>query len=148
MQEQHITPEVPALPVVVATTSTNPCAWCLKEQGIPAGEGSHGICAFHNAQMLLQAARRRAVRAAQRQRRSVGLCQCKTTPGGTLVCDACASKMIEAGNDQLGDESELPMVLTPDERAAMTSRVNQWLDTLKPQGEPWEVATVSSDSIP
>jgi len=48
--------------------------------------------------------------------------------------------MVEAGNDQLGDECELPLVLTPNERAAMTSRVNQWLDTLKPQGEPWEGA--------
>jgi hypothetical protein len=43
--------------------------------------------------------------------------------------------MIEAGNDRLGDESEVPVVLTPNERATMTSRVNQWLDTLKPQGE-------------
>jgi hypothetical protein len=142
MQEQDILPLAPALPVVMATTSTNSCAWCLKEQGVPTGEGSHGICAFHHAHMLLQAARRRAARAAQRQGRSVVTCQCKTTPGGTLICDACASKMIEVGNDQLGDESELPLVLTPNERAAMTSRVNQWLDTLKPQGEPWEGATV------
>jgi hypothetical protein len=48
--------------------------------------------------------------------------------------------MIEAGNDQLGDESELPIVLTPNERATMTSRVNQWLDTLKPQGEQEAIA--------
>lgn len=140
MQEQYIPTQAPALPIMMAMTSANPCAWCLKEQGIPAGEDSHGICAFHNAQMLLQAARRRAARAAQRQGRSVGLCQCKTTPGGTIVCDACASKMIEAGNDQLGDESELPIVLTPNERATMTSRVNQWLDTLKPQGEQEAIA--------
>ncbi len=131
MQEQSIPLEAPALPVVLATASTNPCAWCLKEQGVPSGEGSHGICAFHHAHML----RRRAARAAQRQGTSVGLCQCKTTLGGTMVCDACASKMIEAGNDRLGDESEVPVVLTPNERATMTSRVNQWLDTLKPQGE-------------
>ena len=135
MQEQSIPLEGPALPVVMATTSANLCAWCLKEQGIPAGEGSHGICAFHHAHMLLQAARRRVARVAQQQKRFIGLCQCKTTPGGTIVCDACASKMIEAGNDQLGDESELPVVLTPNERATMASRVNQWLDTLKPQGE-------------
>ncbi len=56
------------------------------------------------------------------------------------MCDACASKMIEAGNDQFGDESEVPIVLTPSERAAMTSRVNQWLDTLKPQGEQEAIA--------
>src|SRR5258708_15346410 len=135
MQEQHFTPLAPALSVVMATTSTNPCAWCLKEQGIPAGEGSHGICAFHHAHMLLQAARRRVARVAQQQKRFIGLCQCKTTPGGTIVCDACASKMIEAGNDQLGDESELPVVLTPNAKATMASPLNQWLDTLKPQGE-------------
>src|SRR2546421_738334 len=135
MQEQSIPLEGPALPVVMATTSTNLCAWCLKEQGIPAGEGSHGICAFHHAHMLLQAARRRVARVAQQQKRFIGLCQCKTTPGGTIVCDACASKMIEAGNDQLGDESEVPVVLTPNERATMASRVNQWLDPLNPQGE-------------
>lgn len=23
------------------------CAWCMKEQGIPFGEGSHGICTRH-----------------------------------------------------------------------------------------------------
>jgi hypothetical protein len=23
------------------------CAWCLKEQGIPPGSGSHGICRIH-----------------------------------------------------------------------------------------------------
>jgi hypothetical protein len=23
------------------------CAWCLSEQGIPASEGSHGICKQH-----------------------------------------------------------------------------------------------------
>ena len=135
MQEQSIPLEASALPVVMTAASTNLCAWCLKEQGVPAGEGSHGICAFHHAHMLLQVARRKAARAIQRQGTSVGLCQCKTTPGGTMVCDACASKMIEAGNDQFGDEAEVPVVLTPNERATMTSRVNQWLDTLKPQGE-------------
>jgi hypothetical protein len=140
MQEQEFPPEALALPVVVATTSTNPCAWCLKEQGIPAGECSHGICAFHHAQMLAEAARRRAARAVQRQGKSVDLCQCKTTPGRTIICDVCASKMIEAGNDQFGNESELPIALTPNERAAMTSRINQWLDTLKPQGEQEVIA--------
>jgi hypothetical protein len=30
------------------------CAWCLSEQGIPAGEGSHGICKEHASQLLLQ----------------------------------------------------------------------------------------------
>lgn len=30
------------------------CAWCLSEQGIPAGEGSHGICRTHANRLLLQ----------------------------------------------------------------------------------------------
>jgi hypothetical protein len=30
------------------------CAWCLSEQGIPAGEGSHGICKNHANWLLLQ----------------------------------------------------------------------------------------------
>ncbi len=28
------------------------CAWCLAEQGLAFGEGSHGICSFHAEQML------------------------------------------------------------------------------------------------
>jgi hypothetical protein len=30
------------------------CAWCLSEQGIAAGEGSHGICKQHANRLLLQ----------------------------------------------------------------------------------------------
>jgi hypothetical protein len=30
------------------------CAWCLSEQGIPAGEGSHGICKPHATWLLEQ----------------------------------------------------------------------------------------------
>jgi hypothetical protein len=30
------------------------CAWCLSEEGLPAGEGSHGICGKHAAAFLLQ----------------------------------------------------------------------------------------------
>ena len=30
------------------------CAWCLSEQGIAAGEGSHGICKQHADSFLLQ----------------------------------------------------------------------------------------------
>jgi hypothetical protein len=30
------------------------CAWCLSEQGIPAGEGSHGICKKHANWLVLQ----------------------------------------------------------------------------------------------
>lgn len=35
------------------------CAWCLSEQGIPAGEGSHGICSKHANWLLLQQKLRR-----------------------------------------------------------------------------------------
>lgn len=28
----------------------NECAWCLVEQGLPLGEGSHGICPTHEAE--------------------------------------------------------------------------------------------------
>ena len=28
------------------------CAWCLQEQGLPLGPGSHGICLFHRDQLL------------------------------------------------------------------------------------------------
>jgi len=30
------------------------CAWCLAEQGIAAGEGSHGICESHRQVMMAQ----------------------------------------------------------------------------------------------
>ena len=30
------------------------CAWCLSEQGLPAGEGSHDICTKHANGMVLQ----------------------------------------------------------------------------------------------
>jgi hypothetical protein len=28
------------------------CAWCLQEQGLPLGSGSHGICQFHRNQLI------------------------------------------------------------------------------------------------
>ena len=28
------------------------CAWCLQEQGLPLGPGSHGICLFHRDQLM------------------------------------------------------------------------------------------------
>ena len=28
------------------------CAWCLQEQGLPLGPGSHGICSFHRDQLI------------------------------------------------------------------------------------------------
>ena len=65
MQEQRITTDISAIPIVVATTSCLDCAWCLSEQGIPAGERSHGCCAKHRAQILAQ---HHAIRAAQAQK--------------------------------------------------------------------------------
>ena len=35
------------------------CAWCLCEQGIEMGEGSHGICSRHADELLLQYKERR-----------------------------------------------------------------------------------------
>lgn len=41
-----------------------PCAWCLSAQGLPAGDGSHGICRQHaNGLLLEQRSRRIAIRA-------------------------------------------------------------------------------------
>jgi hypothetical protein len=40
------------------------CAWCLSEQGIPAGEGSHGICRKHADWLLLQQRKLRSRRIA------------------------------------------------------------------------------------
>ena len=38
------------------------CAWCMVQAGVPLGEGSHGICARHKAQVLLQAKLRKMAR--------------------------------------------------------------------------------------
>jgi hypothetical protein len=74
MQAQQIFPETrPLPPAVTAVGCTDDCAWGLKERGIAPGEGSHGICAFHKAQMLATAARFRAARAAERRRREAAL---------------------------------------------------------------------------
>ena len=40
------------------------CAWCLSEQGIPAGEGSHGICKMHARGLVLQLRKLRSSRIA------------------------------------------------------------------------------------
>ena len=34
-------------PIISASLLEPQCAWCLDEQGIPHGEGSHGICQPH-----------------------------------------------------------------------------------------------------
>lgn len=33
--------------VLVMDDDTTECAWCNEHQGIPQGNGSHGICATH-----------------------------------------------------------------------------------------------------
>jgi hypothetical protein len=42
------------------------CAWCLSEQGLPAGEGSHGICKMHANLLRLQQQKLRSARLAQK----------------------------------------------------------------------------------
>lgn len=35
-------------PVLIMTDEdSTSCAWCLREQGLPMGEISHGICGMH-----------------------------------------------------------------------------------------------------
>lgn len=43
-----------------------PCAWCNDEMKIPQGEGSHGICERHDAEMHRQLEQIRAERKAGR----------------------------------------------------------------------------------
>ena len=40
------------------------CAWCLSEQGLEAGEGSHGICKQHANGLLQQQRKLRSRRIA------------------------------------------------------------------------------------
>lgn len=42
---------IEAPPSIIAVLTTR-CAWCQAEQGIPAGEGSHGICRPHADELL------------------------------------------------------------------------------------------------
>ena len=69
MREQQPTTSDEGILSIITETAPRHCAWCLKEQGIPAGEESHGICGFHKAQILAQAASRKAARAAARRQR-------------------------------------------------------------------------------
>jgi hypothetical protein len=39
-----------------------PCAWCLSEQGLDLGVGSHGICARHASWILRQYKERKSRR--------------------------------------------------------------------------------------
>ena len=38
------------------------CAWCLQEQGLPLGSGSHGICPFHRDLLMQDRHSKRAER--------------------------------------------------------------------------------------
>lgn len=44
----------------VTAGSNTACAWCLAEQGLELGNGSHGICARHEAGILQQYQQHRA----------------------------------------------------------------------------------------
>jgi hypothetical protein len=60
---------------------------------------------------------------------------CAPAPGGTTVCDTCASAMIQALNTALPNEDiELPRVLTPTERAGLTTlttHISDWFDEIE-----------------
>jgi len=45
--------QVPIAIIPIDELIVNPCAWCLAEQGIPAGEGSHGICKKHADKLVM-----------------------------------------------------------------------------------------------
>jgi hypothetical protein len=51
----------PTAEVVLSVERAMPCAWCLSEQGIPAGEGSHGICKMHVDRIFIQWREKREV---------------------------------------------------------------------------------------
>jgi hypothetical protein len=42
------------------------CAWCLREQGLPMGHGSHGICTMHAARLLAEHRARKEARRSKR----------------------------------------------------------------------------------
>ncbi len=48
------TATVPIFRYVPSPAVSLPCIWCLREQGLPAGAGSHGICIPHKNAVLAQ----------------------------------------------------------------------------------------------
>lgn len=54
-------PQERGIPAISAAIPPTTCAWCLSEQGIPPGEGSHGICLPHAKQMLAQCRTRQRI---------------------------------------------------------------------------------------
>ena len=62
-------------------------------------------------------------------------CHCRTNPGKTVVvCDPCASKMMEAQLGLLPEQdqhlAEKPTVLTKDQYDGMQSAVDGWFNVL------------------
>lgn len=55
--EDYCTRAVQGLPTMPVL-----CAWCLREQALPFGNGSHGICEAHAAIENAQCQARRAAR--------------------------------------------------------------------------------------
>jgi hypothetical protein len=54
-QNQNSSWENDALPTPVVMVWKNPrCAWCLREQDLELGSGSHGICPKHADAVLQQ----------------------------------------------------------------------------------------------
>ena len=68
----------------------------------------------------------------------MSVCQCRTTIGGTIVCDFCAAQMIEAIQSLIPGDSyavNIADVLTPGELKGLNSVVDDWL---KQQGRGQE----------
>jgi hypothetical protein len=49
-QEQYLLDDQPSNSGITSAL----CAWCLSEQGVAAGEGSHGICKKHADSFVIQ----------------------------------------------------------------------------------------------
>lgn len=60
-QRQQNSPGNNELPASLLVGWQGPlCAWCLREQDLELGSGSHGICSKHAARILQQYRERRA----------------------------------------------------------------------------------------
>lgn len=60
-----------------------------------------------------------------------GTCQCRLTPGGTIVCPACAERQLLA----LLVTAPNPPV-SREEQATLYEKVNTWFDSLQQQAHP------------
>ena len=60
------------------------------------------------------------------------MCKCKVTASGIVVCDTCASAIIERLNDLLPTEQvSFDQVFTPGEYKGLVGLVDGWLDSLQ-----------------